>query len=145
MLKKTMVYNDFNGVERKETFFFNLTKQEVAEMELSIDGGLMEKIKRIIDAKDGKEIVGLFKEIILSAYGEKSDDGRHFIKSEEIRNNFASTQAFSDLYMELFMEPKAAAAFIEAVIPPVDEKEVTDKVLTAVAPPPKRKDLAEGE
>lgn len=96
MLKKTMTYEDYNGVPRTEDFYFNLTPAEVTEMELSVDGGLVEMINRVVAAQDGKQIINVFKDIILRAYGEKSPDGKRFVKNQEIRDAFAQTNAYSD-------------------------------------------------
>jgi hypothetical protein len=117
MLKKTMTYTDYNGVSRTEDFYFNLTQAEITEMELSVDGGLVEMINRITAAKDGKQIIAMFKDIVLRAYGEKSLDGRRFIKTQEIRDAFAQTEAYSDLFMELATNAEAAADFVNGIIP----------------------------
>lgn len=126
MLTKKMTYVDFNGVERTEEFYFNLTRAEVMKMETSVDGGLAEKIQRIVDIKDGNEIMKIFHDFILAAYGEKSPDGRHFVKSEEISKAFEQTQAYSDLFWELATDPVAASAFIEAVLPTIVEDTKTN-------------------
>ena len=86
MLKLTRTYNDYNGVSRTEDFYFNLTQAEVTELELSVDGGLVEMINRIVAAQDGKQIIAIFKDIILRAYGEKSPDGKRYIKNQELRD-----------------------------------------------------------
>lgn len=117
MLKLTRTYNDYNGMSRTEDFYFNLTQAEVTEMELSVDGGLVERINRIVAAQDGKQIIAVFKDIILRAYGEKSADGKRFIKNQELRDAFAQTEAYSDLFMELATNAEAAAKFINGVIP----------------------------
>lgn len=119
MLKKTITFTDYNGVVREEDFYFNLTQAEIAEWELSLDGGLMEHINRISKAQDGPEIVQLFKDVILKTYGEKSPDGRRFIKNQELRDNFSQTEAYSILFMELSTDEtgEKAAAFINGVLP----------------------------
>ena len=117
MLKKTINYVDYNGVERKEDFYFNLTKEEVTEMELSVDGGLSQMIEQLVNAKDNKQIIALFKEIILKAYGEKSADGRRFIKSKEISEAFSQTEAYSELFVELALNEDEAAKFIKGILP----------------------------
>lgn len=128
MLKKTITYPDFNGNERTEDFYFNLTKAELTEMELSVNGGMTEWIHQIINTLDNKEIFKIFKKIVLSAYGEKSVDGKRFIKSEELRNAFEQTEAYSELIMELLEDESKAAAFINGVIPitPEDHKKPED-------------------
>ena len=103
MLKKSIKYTDYNGVERVEDFYFNLSKAEVAEMELSVDGGMSAMLERIVESKNNKEIVGMFKEIILKAYGEKSEDGKRFIKNKELAEGFAQTEAFSELLLNLLL------------------------------------------
>lgn len=117
MLKKTMTYTDFNGEEIKEDFYFHLSKAEIMEMQLEKEGGLAERIQKIVDTKNVPEIIKVFKELILKAYGVKSEDGKRFIKSKELSEAFSQTQAYSDLFMELATDPEAAAAFINGVIP----------------------------
>lgn len=123
MLKKTITYTDYNDVERTEDFYFNLTKAEMAEMELSTEGGLADMIKRIVAAKDTPTIISVFKKLILKAYGEKSADGKRFIKSEELSTGFSQTEAYSVLFMELATDDKAASDFVNGIIPPLDKKQ----------------------
>ncbi len=117
MLKKTITYTDYNDQERVEVFHFNLTTAELTEMELSTGGGYAEKLKEIVDAKDGPEIIKVFKELILKSYGEKSEDGKRFIKSEELSEAFSQTEAYSELFMELAMDTDASTAFVNGIIP----------------------------
>lgn len=131
MLKQTRTYTDYNGISRTEDFYFHLNEAEVTEMELSVDGGLIEMINRIVAAQDGKQIIALFKDFVLRAYGEKSPDGRRFIKNQEIRDAFSQTEAYSDLFMELATDAKKAADFVNAVVP--NKKPAPDN---AAAPTP---------
>ena len=117
MYKKTMSYTDFDGNTRKEDFFFNFTTAELAEMELTAKGGLKGEIEAITNEQNGEKIVEWFKKIILKSVGKKSPDGRKFIKSKEISDDFAQTQAYSDLFMELAFDAKKGADFINKVIP----------------------------
>src|SRR5690606_63211 len=111
MLKKTITYIDYDGNERTEDFYFNLSKAEIMEMELSMPGGMAQTLNKIVAAQDGEKIIKIFKEIILKAYGEKSPDGKRFIKSEELSAAFSQTEAFSQLFVELATNADAAAQF----------------------------------
>lgn len=133
MLKKVISYTDYDGNERKETFYFNLSKAEIAEMELSTSGGLAQMIQKIIDEKDHPKIVRIFKDLILKSYGEKSPDGKRFIKSEEISNAFAQTEAYSELFMELASNADAASAFINGIVP-ADVAEAAKNNVTQLNP-----------
>ena len=117
MLNKTIKYTDYNGVERTEDFWFNLSKAEIMEMELSTTGGLAELIQKIVKEQDAPAIIKIFKDLILKAYGEKSPDGKRFIKSDEIALAFSQTEAYSNLFMELATDADAAAKFVNGIIP----------------------------
>ena len=145
MLKKTMTYEDFNGVSRTEDFYFNLSKAEIASMELGTEGGLAEMLKRIVAAKDTKKIIEVFKDILLKAYGIKSDDGRRFIKSEELSKEFSETEAFSDLFIQLATDGTAASDFINAIIPKISKDHFPDqqKVNLQIAEPNVNLQIAE--
>lgn len=117
MIKKTIEYVDYNGENRKEEFYFNLSKAEVMELEMSKNGGLSEYIQRIVKSSDNAAIMSLFKEIICKAYGEKSLDGKRFIKNKELTDAFVQTEAYSELFMELATNADEAAAFINGIIP----------------------------
>lgn len=122
MLKKTITYTDFNNAERSEDFYFNLTQAEVMEMEMSTVGGLSEMIQRIIAAQDTPSIIKVFKDLILKSYGEKSPDGKRFIKTPELAEAFSQTEAYSVLFMELATDADSAAAFVNGIIPKTNGK-----------------------
>lgn len=122
MLKKKITYTDYNGTERTEDFYFNLTKAEIMEMELGTSGGLAEMIRRIVDAQDAPSIIKVFKDLILKAYGEKSPDGKRFIKSTEISESFSQTEAYSQLFMELATDSNSAAEFVNGIMPNMSDK-----------------------
>jgi len=121
MLKKTIAYTDYDGNERKEDFYFNLTKAELVELDMGTTGGLEKMIQKIIETKDQPRIMELFKKIILLAYGEKSADGRRFVKIDKdghkLADDFAQTEAYSELFMELATNDNAASAFVNGIIP----------------------------
>ena len=124
MLKKIITYTDYNGVERTEPFYFNLSKAELMEMELGVTGGMTEMLDKIIAAKDAPSLMKTFKEMIMKAYGIKSDDGKRLIKSEELSIAFTQTEAYSVLFMELITDDKAAADFVNGIIPNEIQAEV---------------------
>lgn len=117
MLVKNITYTDYNGNERTEKFYFNLSKAELIEMEYSATGGLAQTIEKIVEAQDGPQIMALFKELILKAYGEKSADGKRFVKSKELSEAFSQTEAYVKLFMELATDAKAASDFVNGLIP----------------------------
>ena len=118
MLKKTITFKDYNDVERTEDHYFNLKKSELLELQLSVEGGLTQYIQKLISQQDMPKLMELFKKIVKAAYGVKSDDGRRFMKSEEIFKEFEETEAYSELFMEISTDDKKAAEFFNAIIPP---------------------------
>ena len=117
MLKKTIKYVDYNGETREEDFYFNLSRAEVTEMELSKEGGMSEYIKKISATQNGPELIKLFKEIIIKSYGEKSLDGKRFIKNKELTEAFIQTEAYSALFVELASTADEAVKFINGLMP----------------------------
>lgn len=117
MLKKTIAYTDYNGNERKEDFYFNLNKAEIAEMELEVKGGMSAMLQEITAAQDTPSLIKVFKNLILKSYGKKSPDGVRFIKSQELRDEFEQSEAYSELFMELATNADAASEFINGIIP----------------------------
>ena len=133
MLKKTISYTDYDGNQRTEDFYFNLSKAEITEMELSMEGGMRAYIQRIIAAKSQLELVKLFKDVVLKSYGKKSTDGRLFMKNDEIRAEFEASPVYDELYMKLFTDENAAADFVNGVIPQVQPKANPAMQLAATA------------
>lgn len=131
MLKKTINYVDYDGNEREEDFYFNLTKAELMEMSLSTSGGLDKYIERITKAQDTAKLIELFKDIIIKSYGVKSDDGKRFIKKPELTEEFTQTEAYSDLFTTLATDENEAAAFINGIMP----KELIDAAKEEVNKP----------
>lgn len=127
MITKTITYTDFNGVERTENYMFNLTKAELFEMEMGKDGGLVEHLQAVVNAKKQSEIIKFFKQIVLKAYGKKSDDGRFFNKVDEngipYSREFESSPAYSEIFMELATDDNKGAEFVNGIMP----KDLADK------------------
>ena len=117
MLKKTITFTDYNGVERTEDFYFNLNEAELTEMQLMKEGGLKEWLEKMVKSENRVEIMKMFKMIILKAYGEKSSDGRRFIKSDEISENFTQTEAYNKLFMELVSNETTMSEFVKGIVP----------------------------
>ena len=117
MLKKTIKYTDYNGNEREEDFMFNLDEAELMEMELATTGGLSATIEKIVKEQDTAKIIEMFKNIVLKSYGKVSDDGRRFIKNDEVREAFEQNPAFDQIYIELVTNADYAAEFLTAIMP----------------------------
>ena len=121
MIKKTVTYTDYNGVERTENYYFNLSKADVMEMEMSTEGGMAESIQKIVDAKDAPAIIRVFKDLVRKAHGVKSDDGRRFMKTKpdgsRYADDFKETEAYSQIFMELATDADAAAKFVNGIVP----------------------------
>ena len=116
MIIKKITYTDYDGNQRTEEFRFNLSKAELIEMELSETGGMEKMLKRIIAEQDTKKIMEIVKAIILKSYGKKSDDGRRFVKSPELSEEFSQTEAYSELLIELMSDENAASAFMNGLV-----------------------------
>lgn len=129
MYKETITYTDYNDNERTEDHYFNLTKAETLEMEMSCNGGFSEMIKGIIAAQDQASLIALFKDLILKAYGKKSLDGRRFEKSPEISKEFSETPAYSVLFMKLATDTEAAIRFVNGITPKTDDKKSDNKLV----------------
>ena len=128
MLKETIKYVDYNGTERTEDHYFNLTEAELMELEMSTTGGLAEMIQRIVAAQDAPAIIKIFKELVLRAYGQKSPDGRRFIKNDQLREEFSQTEAYSKLFMKLATDADAAAKFVNGIMPDTNKTAALDVV-----------------
>ena len=136
MYKKTMSYTDYDDVERSEDYYFNLSKSELMEMDFSATGGMEKLIRSVIATRDTKRIMEIFKDIILRAYGEKSLDGKRFIKVRDghrLADDFAETGAFDALFIELATNDKAATEFINGIIPKALADEIASKEDNTIA------------
>lgn len=123
MYRITRKYTDFNGVEKEEDFHFNLSKAELLKMELSEDGGMEQRLNRLVKTKDMKEAIKVFEGLLLLSYGIKTDDGR-FVKSDEARAKFVSSAAYSDIYFELATNPEEANKFVAGIVPDFDKSSI---------------------
>lgn len=130
MLKKEITYTDYNGQERTEDFYFNLSKAELIEMQASVDGGLDEHLIKLVKNNNQPEIFKFFKDLVLKAYGEKSDDGRRFVKSKEISEAFSQTEAYSEFFTKLATNSKAGAEFINGIMP-ADLNSAAEKAMSS--------------
>lgn len=117
MLKKTITYNDYNGVSRTEDFYFNLTQTECIELETSVEGGLSETIKSMYQKQEASKIFPLFKKLIMLSYGEKTPDGKRFVKSEKLSEEFSQTPAYDSLFIDLISDTQHIIDFVNGIIP----------------------------
>lgn len=127
MYKITETYTDYDDNQRTEDFYFNYSEAELTDLQFSVSGGLAGMIDKIIKTNDMPKLVELFRELIQKAYGEKSNDGRRFMKSPELTKEFTETVAYSQIYMRLATDSKAAQEFINNVVP----KSMKDKMQQA--------------
>ena len=127
MYKITETYIDYDDNQRTEDFYFNYSEAELTDLQFSVSGGLAGMIDKIIKTNDMPKLVELFRELIQKAYGEKSNDGRRFMKSPELTKEFTETVAYSQIYMRLATDSKAAQEFINKVVP----KSMKDKMQQA--------------
>lgn len=117
MLKKTIEYVDYNGVKHTEDYYFNLTKAEIIELQMGTKGGFVEAIQEAIKNEDSQTVMKATKDLIMKAYGKKSEDGKRFIKSPELALAFEQSPAYSELYVELLTDDEASSKFMRGVIP----------------------------
>src|SRR5580765_4280790 len=135
MLKREIEFEDFNGVKTTEVFYFNISKPELIEMEVEYDQGFGQFLQDIVEAKNNKELIKHFKAIVLKAYGQKSEDGKRFIKSDQLREEFSQTAAYEALFMELATDDNAASNFLMAVLPKDMVAQIPSTQLTVLPSP----------
>lgn len=126
MLKKTMTFKDLDGNDVTEDFYFNLTTAEIAEMELGKEGGFGVYLQTLIESNDGGKIIAAFKDILKASVGKRSEDGRRFIKNQDIIDEFMQSNAYSDLFMELATNTDLASEFIKSIVP-AEAKDAVEK------------------
>lgn len=131
MIKRTITYTDFNDVQHTEDFYFNLSSTEIVDLQFGTEGGLSELMQKIVKEEDAHRIIEMFKMIITASIGVKSEDGKRFIKNDDIRDSFMQSEAYSELFMELAGDAAAAAAFIRGIVP----KNLAEKAAALPATP----------
>jgi hypothetical protein len=141
MVKKTIKYKDFNDQEREETFYFHLSKANLIELEARKRGGLRVFLERISQEQDTEKIWGFLSDIVLMSYGKKSDDGARHIKNAQLREEFESSEAYSELMVGLLGDPAGAAEFINGLIP----HDLREQVMQMSPPPGPRPEASRGE
>ena len=124
MIIESLTYKNFKGEEVTRKLYFNISKPEFMDLQLSEEEGLSDLIHRVIDAKDNAEIVRVFKKILLTAYGELSGDGETFMKSAEISHKFECSAAYEHLYMKMLENAEYAANFVNQLVPKLSDEEL---------------------
>lgn len=133
MLVKSITYTDYKGNKHTEDFYFNLSESEVVEMEYGIKDHLSTYLQRIAKTNDEVELLKFFKSFVLKCYGEISPDGKRFMKKEgELAKEFAETEAYTSLFMELAKDSKAAADFVNGVLPSSISKNMSGSAIPSV-------------
>lgn len=129
MLAKTIKFTDYDGNAREETHYFHMNESELTKWLVTTGEATIDKVLlRLTKERNGKEIINIFETLLRAAYGKKSDDGRRFMKSEEIWNDFYQTEGYSELFMELISDGAKTAAFVNAIMPENVKKEVQDAI-----------------
>ena len=136
MLKRPITYEDLDGNKVTETFYFNFTEAELIEMEVDEEGGLQALLQRIVATQDRRGLVKEFKKLVLAAYGVRSEDGRRFVKSDQLRLDFEHNPAYSALFMDLATNEGAGADFVNGVMPASLLRKVQEQKPTPVDAPP---------
>lgn len=140
MLKRDITYEDFDGNQITETFYFNVSKPELIELEVEVKDGFSAWMQKIIKAEDYQTIIKEFKRLVLFAYGEKSEDGKRFIKSDQLREEFSQTNAYNVLFMELAQDDGKASEFVLGIMPkdmaPDIQKQIAEATKDPTAPAP---------
>lgn len=116
MIAKTVKYTDFNGNEREERLYFNLSKTELTKMQVGMEGGFDKYIKGVVESGNHAKLIEIFDELIIKAYGQKSEDGSRFIKSKTAQEEFAQSVAYDELFMEIASDEKAAVEFMNGIL-----------------------------
>lgn len=130
MLKKTITFEDLDGNQVTEDFYFNINKTELIQMQLSVEGGMEARLSQIVASQDGKRIMEIVDDVLRQAYGVRSDDNRRFLKSDELFEDFKQTDAYNVLFLELCTDAGASAAFMNALMPKDLAAEVEAKLMT---------------
>ena len=126
MLAKTITYNDYDNNERTETLYFNMNKMELTEFAADLPDDVFKNVSGVKSIQDvakvankmgSKGIIKFIKELVLRSYGVKSEDGRRFIKSKELSEEFSQTIAYDMFMSELMSDDKAASNFVNGLIP----------------------------
>lgn len=127
MLKKTITYQDYLGNTRTEDFYFNFSKTELSNMQMSVDGGFNIQLEKMMNAANNREIYNTFVDVVLQAYGELSADGKYHIKFDEnghrLSDKFKQSPAYDALMDEICQNEKTIAEFCKGILPknlPVD-------------------------
>jgi hypothetical protein len=139
VLKKTVQYEDYNGEAVKEDLYFNLSKAELVQLEMSYPGGLSNHLRKIGESEDGPEIIKMFTELLKASYGKRSPDGKRFIKNDQVWEEFVSSEAYSAFFMDLISDPQRQIEFVRGIIPadlPVDVAAMVEQAQTPTAVPP---------
>lgn len=134
MLTKTFQYTDYNGKSQIETLYFNMSKAEIAAFQVRMDGKFIDHLKTLVEGGKIEELFGFFRDLVLDSYGEKSEDGKRFYKTPEMRKDFEASIVFSELIVELMQSKKNVIAFTKAILPPdFQDIEIPDDEESAIS------------
>ena len=117
MLKKKITYTDYNGMERTDNFYFNMTEREIVMLlaRLGVED-LKEYANKLAESGDLKSMFSFVDDIILSSVGAKSEDGKRFVKTQKIRDDFEQSEAYNVMFMDFLQNPSSASSFASAIV-----------------------------
>lgn len=129
MYKKNITYTDFNGDERTDAFYFNLSDAEILELQVGYGGDMSRIMSNMLEKRDAKGLLGIITDLIRTSYGEKSSDGKRFMKNQEVKDSFVTTDAYSKLVLELLNDEKEFEKFMTNVIPAAKREALNEALL----------------
>ncbi len=116
MQKLTVQFENFDGETVSEDLYFHLNIKELQDME-KWDVPLTQRIAKLTKTEDGKEAFDLMRDIVEAAYGERSEDGKRFVKNPEVLKNFTEGLAYDEVILKFIDGTTDLSKFIEGLLP----------------------------
>lgn len=117
MITKTISYKNYNDLQVTRVFYFNWTIDEIAEWELSTPGGVQNWMDGIVKARSNETVMAIFRKVVGSSIGERTDDGEGFVKSKKARKQFIGSRAYDAMLIEFMENADRFANFFNELLP----------------------------